>query len=149
MLINNTAIALSTTFFVASLLLSGCTHTAPLLQVSKELRSDLNITTLTTVITNTATQQNWQVFDQTSTSLTLKKSYQKSRMLTTTHERWKKVTIDTDVYINVDFSQKVLKIVPTKQSVEALTSNCDRELFNEDIKTLEQAIDMKVSEKVL
>jgi hypothetical protein len=153
MLIKNGHNTLLATLLVASsLLVSGCSFTsspAPISKVHKDFKDNYDLSALAKIITDTAIQQDWKITNQTTTSIKLEKTYQKSRMLTSTHERWKRVTVDTKIYADVDLNQKFFNITLSEQSKESLKTNCDRELFNEDIKLLEQAIDAKLSEKVL
>ncbi len=135
----------------ATFLMSGCTHSPalPIAKIEKEFKNDFDVKTLSTAIADAAKEKEWNVVNQTSTSMSLKKTYQKSQLLTTTHERWRRVTVDNDVYVTVNMNQKSFKINLADQSEHALKTDSDRELFNEDLVKLEKAIYTKLTQAVL
>lgn len=130
---------------------SGCTHSPalPIAKVQKDFKQDLDVKTLSTAIADAAKEKQWDIVNQTPTSMSLKKTYQKSQLLTTTHERWRRVSVNNDVYVTVDMNQKSFQINLADQSEHKLKTDADRELFNEDLVKLEQAIYTKLTQTVL
>lgn len=150
MLIRNTS--LMAILITSTLLMSGCNHSpslTPITKIQKDFKNDYDVKILSQAIANAANEKEWDIVNQTPTSMSLKKTYQKIRILTTTHERWKRVTENNDIYVNVDMNQKSYKINLSDQSEKSLKTDSDRELFNADLVNLEKAIYMKLSEKVL
>lgn len=142
---------LTAILITSSVSISGCTNSPslPIAKVQKDFKNEFDIKTLSNTIADAAKEKDWNIVNQTPTSMSLKKTYQKIRILTTTHERWKRVTIDHDIYVNVDMNQKSFKINLSDQSEQFLRTDSDRELFNEDLGNLEKAIYGKLTEVVL
>lgn len=154
MLIKNIHNTLLITLFIGSTIsISGCANSpslTPISKIQKDFKNDLDVKTLNYAITNAAKEKDWDIVNQTSTSMSLKKTYQKVRVLTAPpYERWKRVTVDNDIYVNVDMNQKSFKINLSDQSEQSLRTDSDRELFNKDLGNLEKVIYMKLTEAVL
>lgn len=152
MLVKNIHNTLLAALFIGSTMsISGCATSpslTPISKVQKDFKNDFDVKVLNQAIANAAKEKNWDIVNQTPTSMSLKKRYQTQTYLSPI-ERWKRVTIDNDIYVNVDMNQKSFKINLADQSEQSLKTDSDRELFNADLGNLEKAIYMKLTEVVL
>lgn len=154
MLIKNIHNTLLAALFIGSTMsISGCATSpslTPISKVQKDFKNDFDVKTLNNAIANAAKEKDWDIINQTPTSMSLKKTYQKVRVLTSPpYDRWKRVTVNNDIYVNVDMNQKSFKINLSDQSEQSLKTDSDRELFNEDLVNLEKAIYANLTETVL
>lgn len=152
MLVKNIHNTLLAALFIGSTMsISGCATSpslTPISKVQKDFKNDFDVKTLSNAIANAAKEKDWDIVNQTPTSMSLKKRYQTQTYLSPI-ERWKRVTIDNDIYVNVDMNQKSFKINLADQSEQSLKTDSDRELFNADLGNLEKAIYTKLTEVVL
>lgn len=147
--IHNTLLILS--LIATTMTISGCSQSSPLtpvLKVQKNFKNDFDVKVLGTAIGNAAKGKNWDIVNQTSTSMSLKKRYQTQTYLSPI-ERWKRVAVNNDIYANVEINQKFFKINLSDKSEQSLKTDSDRELFNEDLRNLEKAIYTELTEVVL
>jgi hypothetical protein len=138
------------TFISSTIAISGCANSPalPIAKVQKDFKNDFDVKVLNQAIANAAKEKNWDIVNQTPTSISLKKRYQTQTYLSPI-ERWKRVTANNDIYANVEMNQKFFKINLSDKSEELLKTDSDRELLNEDIKNLEKAIYGELTEKLL
>lgn len=139
------------TFISSTIAISGCANSlalTPISKVQKDFKNVFDVKVLNQAIANAAKEKNWDIVNQTPTSMSLKKRYQTQTYLSPI-ERWKRVTVNNDIYANVEINPKFFKINLADKSEQSLKMDSDRELLNEDIKNLEKAIYGELTEKLL
>lgn len=140
---------LNTLLILSILIVSGCSHSpsaTPLETVQKNFKSDFDTDALKEAIAKAAEKNDWDVLDQESQSINLKKTYSiKKRELSSLRTKHRyKPAVTNEIYVNVDVSNRSFTIKPSQGYEQTFRHDCDKKLFNKELGNLEDAINLEL-----